>query len=394
MTTVRHLVAATGWVALMLLAGNCMAKTIRVPADQPTIQAGLDAASSGDAVVVAPGTYLERIHFHGKVVKLTSSQGPHVTIIDGQFGGSVISLQSGEGPGTVIEGFTITRGFSSFGAGVWILGSSGTFRGNVFAGNVQSAGGAGVAIGGFIGSPIVDGNEFTGNTCGDDFLSGVLSFVNGSSPHIVDNLIHDNDCRAINMTIPVGAAPVVFNNTIVRNQTGIYIDHRVSNADQTFRNNLIVHNGIGLEVAFAFDVAFDAVWTNNLLFGNGSDVTGVNDPTGTNGNRKADPSFLNEASGDYRLRAGSPALDAGTAIGLVLPATDFAGAPRVQDNDEDGVAVVDIGALEGAVAASAAPAQVPVDSPIALGLLALAILGLERRRARSDESRRSTETSA
>ena len=60
--------AFSGWfsgiVALGLgafaLMSSSQAATINVPADQPTIQAGIDAAVNGDTVLVAPGTYRSR----------------------------------------------------------------------------------------------------------------------------------------------------------------------------------------------------------------------------------------------------------------------------------------------------------------------------------------------
>ena len=58
------------------------AATIRVPADQPTIQQAIDAAAAGDVVIVAPGTYAETIDFKGKIITVTSEQGPGVTVID------------------------------------------------------------------------------------------------------------------------------------------------------------------------------------------------------------------------------------------------------------------------------------------------------------------------
>lgn len=366
------------WVLLASLSPCIAANTINVPGDKPTIQAGIDAATDGDVVVVAPGVYAELIDFHGKAITLKSQQGPRVTTIDGQSSGTVITMQTFEGRNSVVQGFTITRGAASFGAGAYLLNSAPTFRQNIFLNNQQGTGGFGAAIAGFNGSPIVDGNEFVGNTCDNQFLSGVLSFVNSSSPQIYNNILRDNDCRAINMTIPTGAAPVTFNNTIVRNRTGIYIDHRVSNASQLFRNNLIAQNNIGLEVAFQFS-PFDAIWTNNLVFGNANDFAGTADVTGTNGNLKGDPRFVDGANNNFHLMGGSPAVDAGTAAGLTLPPDDFDGLPRVQDGNGDGLVIVDIGALEAAPAA-VLPASVTVDSKMALLLVTLSVLVLAKRR--------------
>lgn len=342
MSTPTH---AIGILLVISASVPCGAATLRVPSDVATIQGAIDAVGNGDTVLVAQGVYHELLDFHGKTLSLVSERGPLRTTIDGQGGGTVITMQSGEGPDTLVEGFTITGGATSFGAGMYLQDTAPKVRNNIFAYNAQDGGGFGAAIAGFNGSPIVDGNEFFGNSCDSQFLSGVLSFVNDSSPLIFNNVIHDNPCRAINMTIPAEAAPVVFNNTIVRNATGIYIDHGISNSSQTYRNNILAENGIGLEVAFEFD-PFDAVWTNNLLFANAVQFSGTEDSTGTNGNLVEDPRFVDSAYDDFVLGAGSAAIDAGTATGLGLPATDFDGLARVEDGNGDGVATIDIGAFE------------------------------------------------
>src|SRR4051812_24854050 len=70
-------------------------KTINIPADYPTIQAGINAASNGDTVLVAPGTYFENIDFKGKGITVTSSNAA-VTTIDGGSKGPAVSFKSGE----------------------------------------------------------------------------------------------------------------------------------------------------------------------------------------------------------------------------------------------------------------------------------------------------------
>jgi hypothetical protein len=99
-----------------ILTGLCVptaarAATIRVPADAATIQQAIDAAAAGDTVLVAPGTYVENIHFRGKAITVESEQGPAVTIIDGNRVGSVVTFAGAETRSAVPEGAT-TRSFS------------------------------------------------------------------------------------------------------------------------------------------------------------------------------------------------------------------------------------------------------------------------------------------
>ncbi len=79
------------------------AKIINVPADQPTIQAGINTANSGDTLLVQPDTYIENINFNGKNIIvgslfLTTNDTSYVsmTVIDGNKNGSVVTFQNSE----------------------------------------------------------------------------------------------------------------------------------------------------------------------------------------------------------------------------------------------------------------------------------------------------------
>ena len=319
--------------------------TIHVPADQPTIQQAIDAANNGDIVLVSPGTYKENIDYHGKAITLRSVSGPAKTIIDGGNVAAVVTLQTGETTTSVLTGFTIQHGSASFGGGVTLSFASATITRNVFRNNAEGSGGFGAGIGGNGASPVIERNLFLQNTCDSQFLSGVVSFVNSSSPLVINNIFERNPCRAINMTLPTGNLPVVANNTIVQNSVGIRVDARVETSSQIYANNILVGNQIGLEVDF-LSTGNEPTWTNNLAFNNTTNYSGIADETGTNGNISANPKFVSLSKLNFQLLVGSPAIDAGTLSVPKLPSTDYLGNPRVVDGNGDGLALPDMGAFE------------------------------------------------
>lgn len=144
-------------------------KTLKVPESYKTIQAAIDAASTSDTVLVAPGVYRERISFKGKAIHVLGRDGAAATTLDGEQKGSVVIFSGGEGRTSVLEGFTITNGLgdssspSFTGAGATCSpGTSPTIIRNRFVANTA---GWGMAV--FCwksGSPLIEDNHFARNS--------------------------------------------------------------------------------------------------------------------------------------------------------------------------------------------------------------------------------------
>ena len=94
----------------ILSAPRAPAATIHFPLDEPTIQAGIDAARDGDTILVAPGTYGENIDLACKSITVASEAGEAETVIDGNRVGSVVIASCGDTGVATIDGFTIRNG--------------------------------------------------------------------------------------------------------------------------------------------------------------------------------------------------------------------------------------------------------------------------------------------
>jgi predicted outer membrane repeat protein len=116
-----------------------------VPEEYSTIQEAINAAGYGDEIIIGPGTYTNKagtvINTVGKQLWIHSSNGPEVTIIDGEGKHCVIECVSGETSETVIEDLTIKNGYSELGGGLHCYGSSPTINGCIFTTNTSMQGG-------------------------------------------------------------------------------------------------------------------------------------------------------------------------------------------------------------------------------------------------------------
>ena len=224
----------------LLLAGTASAATINVPGDHPTIQAAIDAAVNGDEVVVAPGTWTGTgdnvIDFLGKSITVRSSNGPGVTIIDGQGARRGVAFSGGETIDSVLKGFTVRNGFvpgpqiGSEGGGIWCAtNTAAAIIDCTVTGNIAWAG-SGVMLRGTnsMSGCTIDNNNSPDNTSVSSYAGGVYCIGNSivSNCDIFDNgaywgggvVFLNSDGQFINCTIS-GNSGVQGGGVYIRDQS-------------------------------------------------------------------------------------------------------------------------------------------------------------------------------
>ncbi|MCH8342482.1 MAG: hypothetical protein IH983_00660 [Planctomycetes bacterium] len=404
-----------GIAAVAVLTTKSSAAIINVPGDQPTIQAGIDAAVNGDEVVVAPGTYNEIIVFNGKAITVRSSDGPDITVIDatGLFD-SVVKCNSGEGPKTILDGFTITGGFGqdgNTGGGMLNTFSSPTVQNCTFAMNSANRGGGmyndaasptikncnfidnnGNEGGGMYNSgnaaPIVTDCTFTGNTA-VDFGGGMFNL--GGSPLVTNCIFEANTATLRGGAIfDQNSSPLITNSLFVGNSVSLINGSggAIFNIGPecnpvalncTFASNTAAIGGAMVSVNFSFPVVTNCIlWGNTLLqiFDDFalttvfySDIEGGWIGLGSN-NIDADPLFVDADGGDFRLMMDSPCIDAGSNSSVPESITeDLDGNPRfIEDPNTPDTGcgecpIVDMGAFEFQEGLADCPSSADITGP-------------------------------
>jgi len=298
------------------------------------IQEGMNAASSGDTVIVGEGTYVENIQFKGKniVLRSTDPMNPDVvsrTIIDGNESGSVVTFAGTEDETCVLSGFTVRKGNSSSGGGIWggkwdthtgatiesnrivdnyaeyygggLAYCGGTVRNNVISDNGSEQGSGGLFVcNGTVENNVISGNSGAGLTGCDGIIQGNIVCKNSEGG------LHS--CKG-----------TIRNNVVYANTAG-WLGGGLSYCSGTIESNTIVGNSAKSDGGALYYCRGTIV--NCIIWGNegGSQVSECSVPAfsciqnwneGGTGNVAFYPYLVDPENEDFHLLPWSPCIDAG-----------------------------------------------------------------------------------
>jgi parallel beta-helix repeat protein len=262
----RYVTLLFALVALVL--GHAGADVLQVPGDYATIQGAIDAASPGDIVVVAAGTYYEEIDLAAGVVVMGAGEGASIIDGGGDQGDVVRAIGNDITSATRFQGFTVTGA---------------NYAGMPGGGGIFCNTGA---------SPEICNVRIEGNSTG-------IATWNGAAPYVHNNVIINNTYTGVS----ISSKPTVINNTIATNNTGISDS---GGYRPPIMNNIITGNtsyGIScVNASVPTDLSYNDVWDNGQNYRNCSPGTG---------DISVDPLYEDELNGDYHLQGGSQCIDAG-----------------------------------------------------------------------------------
>ena len=300
-------------LVLFTIATGLAAMIINVPEDHETIQGAIDATVDGDSVLVAPGNYLENINFNGKGITVgswfcTTQNISYIsqTIIDGGGNYHVVRFVNNEDSTSVLEGFTVSNGYSERGGGIYcstngnprikfirVIGNQAIYSGGgiFFESNCYSV----------ISDVLIRNNYSEGDGGGIGFSDCDVQLIDvfiennsaqyGGGCHIIGNNVDFSDVSVVNNSAELNGGGIYYSGgtgeftdlTIMNNNSGrygggVFCDSgELDLSNVTIAYNCCDENGGGLytnETILDFDIDNRcSIFLNNTNNrGNGSDI--------------------------------------------------------------------------------------------------------------------------
>jgi serine protease len=384
--------------------GDCAVGQIDVGSD---LQTALDGAvtNPGSTVLIGPGTYTHAGGFAATpsvAVDMTiTGAGAGRTVIEATGSSPVFVLQLRATTASTLSGVTIGITSNVTGYGLILDGATANGIAVTLEPGAGLVYGAQVLGGATIEHSTIQGGNVavlanispatllddtlsapTGISSGGTTLTGQDLRISGANVAVaadgatdsttIDGLLAIVNTGASQSAVQAnnGATLVVRSATLVdvgtAASTGVFAAGVSANTSLTFSDSIVrgftTANGRAASGGGAADLTLnndDIALVTNL---------GVPGTFTHTGDVDADPLFVNPAAGDYRLRFGSPAIDAGgNCASICQTVPDLDGLVRPIDGNGDGTAVRDMGAFEygrRAPTARAAGTSAAVGQPV------------------------------
>ena len=220
------------------------------------------------------------------------------------------------------------------------------------------------------GSPTLTGCKFSNNSVAED--GGAMYSHSAGNPTVTRSTFSANsavDCGGAicsqdmtNTSVTnciFGGNTAEYGGAVMNDNSTSVVKHCTFNGNSANNGNTVACDSSEQSEPSNVQISNSILWDDSSgIFNNDSSTITITyssvqdeDPNDASvypgtGNIDDYPLFVDPASGDYHLLSGSPCIDAGDNSVVEPNSTDIAGNPRIIDGDEDGEAIVDMGAYE------------------------------------------------